>query len=150
MVSHTARMHAHDHDASLHRTLQDASPNRRDFRGRRWAMVTLRSLHLVGVVLVGSALLTGHDEYRRAAALLMLATGLGMYGLEVWSKPRHAVELAGLFIPFKLVGVAAMIVLPQSAAGLFWLLLIASSVVSHAPAGFRHIRPFSARADDRH
>ena len=28
--------------------------------------------------------------------------------------------------------------------------LIASSVVSHAPAGFRHIRPFSARADDRH
>jgi hypothetical protein len=102
------------------------------------------------VVLVGSALLTGHDEYRRAAALLMLATGLGMYGLEVWSKPRHAVELAGLFIPFKLVGVAAMIVLPQSAAGLFWLLLIASSVVSHAPAGFRHIRPFSARADDRH
>lgn len=146
MVSHTAAMHAHDRHAS---TL-DTSPNRRDFRGRRWAMVTLRSLHLVGVVLVGSALLTGQDEYRRAAALLMLATGLGMYGLEVWSKPRHAVELAGLFIPLKLVGVAAMIVLPQSSAGLFWLLLIASSVVSHAPAGFRHIRPFSAQADDRH
>jgi hypothetical protein len=51
------------------------------------------------------------------------------------------VELAGLFIPLKLAGVAAMIVLPQLAAGIFWLLLVASSVVSHAPAAFRHLRP---------
>ena len=117
-----------------------APSNRRDFPGRRWLLVALRSLHLVGVVLVGSALLTGHDEYRRGAAALMLLTGLGLYGIEVWSKPRHAVELAGLFIPLKLLGVAAMVVLPQLAAGLFWLLLVASSVVSHAPAHFRHQR----------
>ena len=117
-----------------------APSNRRDFPGRRWLLVALRSLHLVGVVLVGSALLTGHDEYRRGAAALMLLTGLGLYGIEVWSKPRHAVELAGLFIPLKLLAVAAMVVLPQFAAALFWLLLIASSVVSHAPAHFRHQR----------
>lgn len=117
-----------------------APSNRRDFPGRRWLLVALRSLHLVGVVLVGSALLSGHDEYRSGAAALMLVTGLGLYGIEVWSKPRHAIELAGLFIPLKLLGVAAMIVLPQFAAGIFWLLLIASSVVSHAPAHFRHQR----------
>ncbi len=117
-----------------------APSNRRDFPGRRWLLVALRSLHLVGVVLVGSALLTGHDEHRPGAAALMLATGLGLYGIEVWSKPRHAIELAGLFIPLKLLGVAAMVVLPQFAAGIFWLLLIASSVVSHAPAHFRHQR----------
>ncbi|WP_304029267.1 hypothetical protein [Methyloversatilis discipulorum] len=134
MVSHTRAMPTHDlpHDF--------APSNRRDFPGRRWLLVALRSLHLVGVVLVGSALLTGHDEYRRGAAALMLVTGLGLYGIEVWSKPRHAIELAGLFIPLKLLGVAAMIVLPQFAAGIFWLLLIASSVVSHAPAHFRHQR----------
>lgn len=132
---HTRAMSTHDlpHDF--------APSNRRDFPGRRWLLVALRSAHLVGVVLVGSALLTGQDEYRRAAAALMLLTGLGLYGIEVWSKPRHALELAGLFIPLKLAGVAAMIVLPQFAAGIFWLLLVASSIVSHAPAGFRHLRP---------
>jgi len=61
----------------------------------------------------------------------MRVTGIGLYDIEVWSKPRHAVELAGLFIPLKLAGVAAMIV----------LLRVASSIVSHAPAGFRHLRP---------
>ncbi len=122
-----------------------ATSNRRDFPGRRWLLVTLRSMHLIGVVLVGSALLSGHDEHRAAAAALMLVTGLGLYGIEVWSKPRHAVELAGLFIPCKLVGVAAMIVLPHLAATLFWLLLVASSIVSHAPANFRH-----QRFPDRH
>ncbi|MDP2869104.1 MAG: hypothetical protein Q8O08_09770 [Methyloversatilis sp.] len=127
---------------STHDLPHDFAPsNRRDFPGRRWLLVALRSAHLVGVVLVGSALLTGRDEYRRAAAALMLLTGLGLYGIEVWSKPRHALELAGLFIPLKLAGVAAMIVLPQFAAGIFWLLLVASSIVSHAPAGFRHLRP---------
>lgn len=103
-------------------------------------MITLRSLHLVGVVLVGCALLAGQQEQRGAAAVLMLLTGLGMYGMEVWSKPRHAIELAGLFIPVKLCGVAAMVVLPHTAAVLFWVLLIASSIVSHAPGYFRHIR----------
>lgn len=118
-----------------------ASPVRlRDFRGRRWFMIALRSLHLVGVVLVGCALIAGQQDHRAGAAALMLLTGLGMYGVEVWSKPSHAVELAGLFIPLKLCVVAAMIVLPQVAATLFWLLLIASSVVSHAPGRFRHIR----------
>jgi hypothetical protein len=34
-----------------------------------------------------------------------------------------------------------MIVLPQLAAAIFWLLRVASSIVSHAPAAFRHLRP---------
>jgi hypothetical protein len=98
-------------------------------------------VHLIGVVLVGASLLGDHDAYRPAAAALMRVTGIGLYGIEVWSKPHHAVELAGLFIPLKLARVAAMIVLPQLADGIFWLLRVASSIVSHAPAAFRHLRP---------
>ena len=64
MVSHTRAMPPHDLPRDF------APSNRRDFPGRRWLLVALRSLHLVGVVLVGSALLTGQDEYRRAAAAL--------------------------------------------------------------------------------
>jgi hypothetical protein len=134
-LGHTRAMPTHDlpHDF--------APGNRREFPGRRWLLVALRSVHLIGVVLVGAALLGDHDAHRATAAALMLVTGIGLYGIEVWSKPRHAVELAGLFIPLKLAGVAAMIVLPQLAAAIFWLLLVASSIVSHAPAAFRHLRP---------
>ena len=119
------------------------SAHRRDFPGRRWISVTLRSLHLVGVVLVGAALFGG-GAYRSPAAALMLLTGVGMYGIELWSNPKHLREVAGLFIPLKLVGVAAMLFAPERAAMLFWLLLVASSIVSHAPASFRH-RQFPRR-----
>jgi hypothetical protein len=114
--------------------------HRRDFPGRRWLLVALRSLHLVGVVLVGAALLHGDGEHRIVAIALMFVTGLSLYGIELWTQPRHALELAGLFIPLKLVVVATMAVMPERAAALFWLLLVSSSVVSHAPAAFRHRR----------
>lgn len=139
LVSDTARM-SHAHPSSSGSASAPQSARIRDFRGRRWAVVALRSLHLVGVVLIGCALLTADTSDHRVAAALTLVSGLAMYGLEVWSKPRHAVELAGLFIPLKLCGVTAMIALPQSAALLFWVLLVTSSIVSHAPGSFRHIR----------
>ncbi|MBU0602450.1 MAG: hypothetical protein KKD25_08615 [Gammaproteobacteria bacterium] len=130
---------------SAHTTLDaPAHPpgHRRDFPGRRWLLVALRSLHLVGVVLVGAALLHGGSDgsHRIAAIALLFGTGLSLYGIELWTKPRHAVELAGLFIPLKLVVVATMAAMPERAAALFWLLLVCSSVVSHAPAAFRHLR----------
>lgn len=112
---------------------------RRDFPGRRWLTIALRSVHLAGVVLVGAALL-GSGIDRQAAAMLMLVTGLALYAIELWSNPAHFGELAGVFIPAKLLLVLVMVLIPESAAVLFWLLLIASSVVSHAPGNFRHVR----------
>jgi hypothetical protein len=115
--------------------------NKRDFPGRRWLSIALRSLHLVGVVLVGAALLGGGE--RTAAGLLMLLTGVGLYAIELWCNPKHLGELAGVFIPVKLLLVVAMLLAPGAAALLFWGLLIASSAVSHAPGNFRHIRIFN-------
>lgn len=112
---------------------------RRDFPGRRWLTIALRSVHLVGVVLIGVALFGGGSD-RQAAALLMLATGMALYALDLWSNPAHFGELAGVFILVKLLIVLAMVLYPASAAVLFWLLLLASSVVSHAPGDFRHVR----------
>lgn len=112
---------------------------RRDFPGRRWLTIVLRSLHLVGVVLVGAALLGGGGD-RQVAAMLMLATGVTLYGLDLWANSAHFGELAGVFILVKLLLVLAMVLYPASAAVLFWLLILASSVVSHAPGNFRHVR----------
>lgn len=124
--------------ATIVGTMRQDKP-RRDFRGRRWLTIALRSAHLAGVVLVGAALL-GAGIGHQAGGLLMLATGLALYAVDLWSNPAHWGELAGVFIIVKLVLVAAMVLFPPAAAGLFWLLLIASAVVSHAPGDVRHVR----------
>lgn len=119
---------------------RSSSKQRRDFPGRRWLLVVLRSLHLAGVVMLGAALLGSGAIDRMVAALLMLLTGLALYLIELWSNPAHFGELAGVFIPVKLLLVLAVALVPEQAAPLFWGLLIASSVVSHAPGSFRHRR----------
>jgi hypothetical protein len=114
------------------------SKNKRDFPGRRWLSISLRSLHLVGVVLLGVALLAGGD--RQTAGSLVLATGLAIYGMDLWCNPKHFGELAGIFILLKLLLVGTMLAFPAAAVPLFWVLVVASSLVSHAPGHFRHIR----------
>jgi hypothetical protein len=47
-------------------------------------------------------------------------------------------EVAGAFVLVKLALVAWMALDPRQAVWVFWLLLVASSVASHAPKGFRH------------
>jgi hypothetical protein len=116
------------------------SQNKRDFPGRRWLSISLRSLHLVGVVLLGVALLAGGDQ--KMAGSVVLATGLAIYGMDLWCNPKHFGELAGVFILVKLLLVAAMLIFPSAAIPVFWVLVVASSLVSHAPGHFRHIRIF--------
>ncbi len=121
----------------------DFSPsNKRDFPGRRWLCIVLRSAHLVGVVLAGAAIF-GNGPYHGLAWMLMLGTGLSLYAVDLWSNPQQAWTLAGLFIPLKLLLVLAMALIPSAAAALFWLLLLSSSMIAHAPAAFRHRRPLA-------
>lgn len=115
---------------------------KRDFRGRRWLNIGLRSLHLAGVVALGVAVV-GEAQPSVAGMILLLSTGLALYGLELWHRPQFWRELAGVFALVKLLGLAATLALPVFATSLFWLLLIVSSVVSHAPYEFRHIRVIS-------
>lgn len=112
---------------------------RRDFSGRRWLTVALRSVHLAAVVLLGAALLGGYVD-QQLAGMLVFYSGLALYALDLWSNPAYFGELAGVLIPCKLVLVLVMVFYPESADLLFWLLVIASSIVSHAPGNFRHVR----------
>jgi len=112
---------------------------RKDFVGRRWLSIILRSLHLAGVVLVGVGVLSNGTQ-SAAGFVLMLLTGFALYVLELWRHPRCWREIAGLLTPVKLITLLVMMLVPELTVPLFWLLLIASSVVSHAPYEFRHIK----------
>lgn len=117
-----------------------AKSNRRDFPGRRWLSIALRSLHLVGVVLLGAALAGAGD--REMAGTVVLASGLLLFALDLWSQPDHLGEFAGLFVVGKLLAIAGLLLFPGAAVALFWGLVVVSALVSHAPGSFRHVRPF--------
>jgi hypothetical protein len=111
----------------------------RDFAGRRWLGILLRSLHIVGVVMTGAGFL-GAGSPIAAGAALMLVTGFAMYGIDLWYRPDLWKEVAGVFVVVKLAVLLAMLLFPGIAEFLFWTVLVASSVVSHAPRKVRHRR----------
>jgi len=117
---------------------------RRDLPGRRWLSIVLRALHLAGVVLCAVGIL-GASAPAPAAVALLLATGFALYGLDLWQHPPLWREVAGVFVLVKLALVVAMALLPAAAATLFWLLLLSSALVSHAPHGVRHRRLIGPR-----
>jgi hypothetical protein len=82
----------------------------------------------------------GNGTHMATGVVLMLLTGLALYGIDLWRHPDLWRELAGVFLLLKLIVLCAMLLVPDVAGLLFWLVLIASSVVSHAPRVFRHKR----------
>jgi hypothetical protein len=112
----------------------------RDFPGRRWFNLTLRTAHLAGIVLLGSALLGGGDP--AAGAGLAFVSGLAMFAGDVWANPGHLREVAGAGVLLKLALVAVMALAPALALPLFWGILVLSGVLSHAPGAVRHWRLF--------
>jgi hypothetical protein len=112
----------------------------RDFPGRRWFNLTLRTVHLAGIVLLGSALLGGGDPATGAG--LTFVSGLAMFAGDAWANPGHLREAAGAGVLLKLVLVAAMALVPALALPLFWGILVLSGLLSHAPGAMRHRRLF--------
>ncbi len=112
----------------------------RDFPGRRWLNLGLRTVHLSGIVLLGAALLgAGGLAF---GAWLTLLSGLGMFAGDAWANPGHVREIAGCGVLLKLALVALMVVAPATALPVFWAILVLSTLLSHAPGALRHQRLF--------
>lgn len=118
----------------------------RDFRGRRWLSVFLRSAHLVAVIAFAAVLLTTAPlpEYSGMAVLI---TGVLVWALDLYHKPGHLVEGAGLSMLLKLILIAGMIFSPDLRVPLFWIVVVWSGVFSHAPASFRNARLLRTELD---
>lgn len=106
---------------------------------QRWLGVVLRGLHLVAVILLGIGLFgqATTAEVNRAAFAVLASGGL-LWALDIWTKPDHLRQMAGLSMFAKLVLVGAMVLWPSLHAALFWLVVVWSAVFSHAPASFRN------------
>lgn len=103
----------------------------------RWINVILRGLHLVTVILLGAVLL-GAPQVSPQVAIAVAATGLTMFALDIWRKPQHLREAAGIAVLGKLILVGWMAMDASARPVLFWLIVAGSAISAHAPARFRH------------
>lgn len=114
---------------------------------RRWLDVLLRCCHLAAVILLGAALL-GAPVAGSTAAAAVAVTGLLMFALDIWSYPGQLREIAGATVLVKLLLVLWMALDENVRPVLFWVVVLGSSISSHAPARFRHWKLVGRRLAD--
>jgi hypothetical protein len=120
----------------------------RDFPGRRWLIVGLRALHLIGMVGAGAALLYGLPLAAQLPYVLaLLISGAAMMAIDLWTSPGYLREVAGGAMLVKLVLLVWFVFAPPQQLLLFWGILVFSAVIAHAPAWMRHRRIFCAPRD---
>ena len=113
----------------------------RDFPGRRWLSVFLRGAHLVAVIQFSAIVLHAvPDAQFPHAGIAVLVSGILVWLLDLWYRPSHLLEGAGLSMLLKLALLAGMIAAPSLRVPLFWIIVGWSAVFSHAPASFRNAR----------
>jgi hypothetical protein len=136
-------------DNSILRRIVPAPPSRpmppddrpHDFHGRRWLNVVLRCVHLVVVIWLGACMMGApFAASARVAHAWVFFSGVAMFAVDLWHHPGHLRERAGAAMVIKLALVAAMAILPDHALTLFWVVVVGSALISHAPASFRHAR----------
>ena len=118
-----------------------ATADFRDFPGRRWLIVALRAVHLVGLVGTGAVLL-GSVPLAASMPFVMtlMLSGIAMLAIDLWAAPGYLAEVAGGAILLKLVLLGWLALDPPRQLPLFWAILVFSAVVAHAPAWVRHRR----------
>ena len=107
---------------------------------RRWLAIGLRCAQRAGVVLLGASLLGAPLELRLGAGAT-LVTGIGLLMAECSDGRIRLAELAGIVALLKLAVVGWMMLDHGVAPLLFWLVVLVSGLVSHAPREWRHWWP---------
>ena len=121
----------------------------RTFPGKRWLLITLRTLHLIGVCGLGGALLYPAAETAWLPYLwLTLLSGGAMMLVDLWSNGIWLLQLRGLAVIAKL-GLLGCVALRDQDAFLPTLaILIISGVIAHAPGDVRYYSPWHRRRLD--
>jgi len=112
---------------------------RREFRGRRWLRVGLRSLHLLGVSFyVGGAAVGASADTLSPWFIASIASGVGMFATDLIRSFAVLAEVRGQVILLKLVALGVAHGMPAYRTVLLGAVVVASALISHMPGRYRH------------
>lgn len=115
-----------------------AAPRRGE--AERWLSLAVRTLHLVAVVALGAALLGAPAAPLAVApsALAVTVSGAALLIEDRWAGRIALTEWAGAVVLAKLLAAGWVAWRPADGLAVFWVLLVLSSLSSHAPKRWRH------------
>lgn len=105
--------------------------------GYKWMQGGLRGVHIAAVAAL-AGWFSGAPGFGWAPPLV-LASGLALLALELWAHPGYLWQLTGLHIIVKFILLGAALVLEAWRWPVFWVVILLSSVISHAPGWARHL-----------
>ena len=113
----------------------------RDFSGRRLLLSALRVAHIVALAGLSAALL-GQGGHADRWGMAMAMSGLSIVILDRWSDRLYFHQVKGLVALSKMALVIVLILVEPLRVPLFWLLIVYSVTMAHAPGSIRHRRVF--------
>ena len=118
----------------------------RTFKGSRWVSISLRTLHLIGLLGAGGGFLF---QAPKAVWLpywiLCMISGIGMVCLYVWYTAIWLVQLRGLTVIVKFGLLSALPLLAGYEVHALTCVIVVSSIISHAPGDVRYYSVFHRR-----
>lgn len=109
----------------------------RDFTGRVALISLLRVVHVVGIVGLGAAMLSGRGP-GGIFLFALVASGAGVALLDRWSNRAYFRQVSGLAVLLKAVLLASLAAVGLFDVAVFWALLAFSVLIAHAPSRLRH------------
>lgn len=121
----------------------------RDFHGKRWVNISLRTLHLIGIAgMGGHFLLGGTTAGWEPYFQLTLASGIALSLLALWSNGIWLLQLRGQAILLKILLLCLLPLLPNLQAALVLGMLLISGLIAHAPGNLRYYSLYHRRRLD--
>ena len=118
----------------------------RGFKGKRWLDISLRSIHLMGLLgVAGGFIFHVEESIWLPYFVITLISGFAMVMLSLWTHGKWLLQNRGLAIIFKLFLFIIIPVTPGYETFLLLSIVLISGVSSHAPAKFRYYSPFYGR-----
>ena len=115
----------------------------RSFRGKRWANIFLRTMHLIGIAgLGGGFLYQSPTEVWLPYLMLSIASGFGLMCLAIWTDGIWFIQLRGIVILIKLLLLLSMPFLKGYAGYALITTIVISGVIAHAPGDVRYYSIF--------
>ncbi len=115
----------------------------------RMGNIILRTIHLIGMLGVGGAILFNVEAHTVAPWLwLTLLSGIGLMALSIYASRLFLIQLRGLSILFKII--LFILILYTDGADLELLIGITliSGIIAHAPSNVRYYSIFHGRRID--
>ena len=120
----------------------------RDFKGKRWVKIILRTLHLIGAVCTGIYLAPLQSDTKIPFVEIIVISGAMLIILEIWSNGIWLIQARGISIILKVSILSLFLYTDYHKMTILFAVVIISGIISHAPGGVRYYSFFHGKRVD--